>query len=176
MCNQRTHSTLQDKLPDKEAETRFQSLVTINGNDGYNFELTEDFKKAIKKAADEAAQYKLRAPHVRGAGGGGANTTAPAVANTSATAAATAAGGGARGIACSGGASTGGGGNSASHAALGTTGLGHSQAPPAQSARGLASSAGSVSSAGAAAAAPPRKGKWKMTQDSQRQEEMLETI
>ena len=65
-------------------------LVTIDGNNGYNFELTEDFKKALKRAADDVEAYKqmnlrqkgpqAKAPaatHVGGAGQGAAGA-APA--------------------------------------------------------------------------------------------------
>ena len=142
MCSQRTHSTLRDKLPDKEAQTRFQSLVTINGNDGYNFELTKDLKTTIKQATDDVETYKLRDLHARGAAKGGANAAAPAAANATTTAAATAAGGNARSAACGGSAPTSGGGSSASHATLGTTERSHSQALPTQPTSGATSSTG----------------------------------
>ena len=34
MCNQRTHSTLHNKLPDEEAQKRFKSLITAGGQGG----------------------------------------------------------------------------------------------------------------------------------------------
>jgi len=159
MCSQRTHSTLRDKLPDKEAQTRFQSLVTINGNDGYNFELTKDLKTTIKQATDDVETYKLRDLHARGAAKGGANAAAPAAANATTTAAATAAGGNARSAACGGSAPTSGGGSSASHATLGTTERSHSQALPTQP------TSGATSSTGPTVRAPSNSGK-KRARDS----------
>ena len=35
-------------------------LQAADGNNGYNFELTEDLKKAVKQAADDVETYKLQ--------------------------------------------------------------------------------------------------------------------
>ena len=72
-----TLNTPRQAARQRSPNTRFESLVTIDGNNGYNFELTDDFKKAIKQAADDVEAYKLRNQPQKGA-----HAAAPAAANT----------------------------------------------------------------------------------------------
>ena len=101
--------------------------VVYKRRHGYNFELTDDFKKAIKQAADDVEACKQQNLRQKGA-------------HAAATTAATAAGGSAQSATRGSSAPTSGGGSSASHAALGKTKQSHPQALPSQPASGATSS------------------------------------